>query len=86
MTLFENELLTNVKSMTGTSIFPTWIHFSAYYGLKMFTWALLEAPGGRCALSIPNCDGDTPSLLAFKNGYLTLAQGLETEMVSELFM
>ncbi|XP_042881801.1 uncharacterized protein LOC122259240 isoform X3 [Penaeus japonicus] len=65
----------------GTSIFPTWIHFSAYYGLKMFTWALLEAPGGRCALSIPNCDGDTPSLLAFKNGYLTLAQGLETEMM-----
>nr|XP_027207319.1 uncharacterized protein LOC113800717 [Penaeus vannamei] len=65
----------------GSSVFPTWIHFSAYYGLKTFTWALLEAPGGRCALSIPNCDGDTPSLLAFKSGYLTLAQALETEMI-----
>ncbi|XP_047478892.1 uncharacterized protein LOC125031927 isoform X2 [Penaeus chinensis] len=68
-------------SEKGTSLFPTWVHFSAYYGLKMFTWALLEAPGARCALSIPNCDGDTPSLLAFKSGYLPLAHALEAEMI-----
>ncbi|XP_068211852.1 uncharacterized protein stumps [Palaemon carinicauda] len=57
--------------------FPTWIHFSAYYGLDRLTWALLEVPGAEEALTTSNCYGHTPSILAYKKGFYSLAQKLE---------
>nr|XP_045583342.1 uncharacterized protein LOC123746107 isoform X2 [Procambarus clarkii] len=57
--------------------FPTWIHFSAYYGLERLTWALLEIPGGEAALNTPNCHGHTPSVLAYQMSFSFLAQTLE---------
>ncbi|XP_064092348.1 uncharacterized protein LOC135205527 isoform X3 [Macrobrachium nipponense] len=57
--------------------FPTWLHFSAYYGLERLTWALLEIPGAEEALTSSNCYGHTPSILAYKKGFYSLAQKLE---------
>ncbi|XP_069960765.1 uncharacterized protein stumps [Cherax quadricarinatus] len=57
--------------------FPTWIHFSAYYGLERLIWALLEIPGGEAALNTTNCHGHTPSVLAYQKHFSTLAQKLE---------
>ncbi|KAK4319019.1 hypothetical protein Pmani_009998 [Petrolisthes manimaculis] len=59
------------------AIFPTWIHFSAFYGLECLTWSLLEVVGGESALIIPNCKGHTPSVLAYQRGFTTLAEDLE---------
>ncbi|XP_071531088.1 uncharacterized protein stumps isoform X2 [Panulirus ornatus] len=67
------------------SEFPTWIHFSAFYGLERLTWALLEIPGGEAALNSPNCHGHTPSVLAYQKGFSLLAQTLEdAALVSSL--
>ncbi|KAG7162756.1 Phosphoinositide 3-kinase adapter protein 1-like [Homarus americanus] len=73
-----------VQNRDGSK-FPTWIHFSAYYGLERLTWALLEIPGGEAALNSPNCNGHTPSVLAYQRGFSSLAHALEdAAMVSSL--
>ncbi|KAK3867592.1 hypothetical protein Pcinc_026947 [Petrolisthes cinctipes] len=59
------------------AIFPTWIHFSAFYGLECLTWSLLEVVGGESALTMPNCKGHTPSVLAYQRGFTALAEDLE---------
>ncbi|KAB7494402.1 Phosphoinositide 3-kinase adapter protein 1 [Armadillidium nasatum] len=56
---------------------PTWLHFSAFYGLHKFTWALLELQNFERALVIKNSKGHTPAKLALQAGYTKLAQDLE---------
>nr|XP_053627612.1 uncharacterized protein LOC128685113 isoform X2 [Cherax quadricarinatus] len=74
----------NVQNRDGYK-FPTWIHFSAYYGLERLIWALLEIPGGEAALNTTNCHGHTPSVLAYQKHFSTLAQKLEdAALVSSL--
>lgn len=73
----------NFSLCLGCSEFPTWVHFSAFYGLEQLTWALLEIPGGEAALNRPNCHGHTPSVLAYQKGFHRLAHTLEDAAVSE---
>ncbi|XP_050722145.1 uncharacterized protein LOC127001551 isoform X1 [Eriocheir sinensis] len=69
--------LVEQKTDKCCSEFPTWVHFSAFYGLERLTWALLEIPGGEAALNRPNSHGHTPSVLAYQKGFLHLAHALE---------
>lgn len=59
------------------SEFPTWVHFSAYFGLEQLTWTLLEIPAGEAALNRPNQNGHTPSVLAYQQGFHLFAHTLE---------
>lgn len=68
---------------SGYSEYPTWVHFSAYYGLEQLTWALLGIPGGEVALNRPNRFNQTPSVLAYQKGFHNLAHALEDAAVSE---
>lgn len=70
----------------GCSEYPTWVHFSAFYGLERMTWALLEIPGGEAALNRPNRNGHTPSVLAYQNGFHQLAHSLEDAAVSDCLL
>lgn len=53
---------------------PTLLHFSAKYGLKKLTSALLQCPGALQAYSVVNKNGDYPNTLAEKSGFSELRQ------------
>ncbi|XP_036407686.1 B-cell scaffold protein with ankyrin repeats-like [Megalops cyprinoides] len=51
---------------------PTLLHFAAQNGLMGVANILLQCPGGQRALRIANGNGDTPLMLAEKNGHAQL--------------
>ncbi|XP_061451967.1 A-kinase anchor protein 13 isoform X2 [Rhineura floridana] len=61
----------------------TLMHFAVRLGLLRLTWFLLQQPGGRGALCIPNREGATPVSLALERGYQKLHQLLTEEGASE---
>ncbi|XP_062998242.1 A-kinase anchor protein 13 isoform X2 [Elgaria multicarinata webbii] len=61
----------------------TLIHFAVRLGLLRLTWFLLQQPGGRGALRVPNSEGATPVSLALERGYQKLHQLLTEEGASE---
>ncbi|CAI5792733.1 A-kinase anchor protein 13 isoform X1 [Podarcis lilfordi] len=61
----------------------TLMHFAVRLGLLRLTWFLLQQPGGRGALSVPNREGATPVSLALEKGYQKLHQLLTEEGASE---
>ncbi|XP_058398375.1 A-kinase anchor protein 13 isoform X2 [Diceros bicornis minor] len=61
----------------------TLMHFAVRLGLLRLTWFLLQKPGGRGALSIPNQEGATPVSLALERGYHKLHQLLTEENAGE---
>uniref|UniRef100_A0ACB8E657 Uncharacterized protein n=1 Tax=Sphaerodactylus townsendi TaxID=933632 RepID=A0ACB8E657_9SAUR len=61
----------------------TLMHFAVRLGLLRLTWFLLQQPGGRGSLSVPNREGATPVSLALEKGYHKLHQLLTQEEASE---
>ncbi|KAL8197544.1 UNVERIFIED_CONTAM: hypothetical protein K2H54_031213 [Gekko kuhli] len=59
------------------------MHFAVRLGLLRLTWFLLQQPGGRGAVSVPNSEGATPVSLALERGYHKLHQLLTQEGASE---
>ena len=70
------------SDITKRSEVPTVLHFAAKYGLKTLCSILLGYPGAYQAMQTQNCDGDTPSSLAEKNGDESLKSFLENYLVS----
>ncbi|KAI1888315.1 hypothetical protein AGOR_G00183750 [Albula goreensis] len=52
--------------------FPTLLHFAAQNGLLGVASVLLQCPGAEQALCITNCNGETPLMLAEKQGHTQL--------------
>lgn len=63
-----------------TEYLPTLLHFSALYGLRDLTAALLQCPGAVQAYGTANCEGDYPTNLAEKSGHWDLRDFMETYM------
>ncbi|XP_066492692.1 A-kinase anchor protein 13 isoform X2 [Tiliqua scincoides] len=61
----------------------TLMHFAVRLGLLRLTWFLLQQPGGREALCVPNSEGATPVSLALERGHQKLHQLLTEEGASE---
>ncbi|XP_044300894.1 A-kinase anchor protein 13 isoform X3 [Varanus komodoensis] len=61
----------------------TLMHFAARLGLLRLAWFLLQQPGGRGAVCVPNSEGATPVSLALERGYQKLHQLLTEEGASE---
>ncbi|XP_015273973.1 PREDICTED: A-kinase anchor protein 13-like, partial [Gekko japonicus] len=61
----------------------TLMHFAVRLGLLRLTWFLLQQPGGRGAVSVPNSEGATPVSLALERGHHKLHQLLTQEAASE---
>ncbi|XP_053319749.1 A-kinase anchor protein 13-like, partial [Spea bombifrons] len=57
----------------------TLMHFAARLGLCRLSKFLLEQPGGRRALAVPNNEGATPLSLALERGFLKLHHLLTVE-------
>ncbi|XP_072004645.1 A-kinase anchor protein 13 isoform X3 [Engystomops pustulosus] len=62
------------SSITDAAGQETLLHFAARLGLCALSKFLLEQPGGRTSLAIPNSDGATPVTLALERGFLKLHQ------------
>ncbi|XP_051545619.1 A-kinase anchor protein 13-like isoform X2 [Myxocyprinus asiaticus] len=76
-------------TQTGLGIEPgpqdTLLHFAAERGLRKVALFLLQQPGGREALRLPNKQGLTPARVAQKSGHLRLQKLLtEVENLPEL--
>ncbi|XP_067327451.1 A-kinase anchor protein 13 isoform X3 [Anolis sagrei] len=61
----------------------TLMHFAVRLGLQRLTWFLLQKPGGREALGVPNREGATPIGLALERGHQKLHQLLIEKEASE---
>ncbi|XP_062819428.1 A-kinase anchor protein 13 isoform X3 [Anolis carolinensis] len=61
----------------------TLMHFAVRLGLQRLTWFLLQKPGGRDALGVPNREGATPIGLALERGHQELHQLLTEKEASE---
>ncbi|XP_051739351.1 A-kinase anchor protein 13 isoform X7 [Ctenopharyngodon idella] len=76
------DLDTDTGTCTGLKIEPgpqdTLLHFAAKRGLRKVALFLLQQPGGREALRVPNKQGRTPARVAQKKGHSQL-QKLLTE-------
>uniref|UniRef100_A0A673N6Q9 Uncharacterized protein n=1 Tax=Sinocyclocheilus rhinocerous TaxID=307959 RepID=A0A673N6Q9_9TELE len=62
---------------------PTLLHFAAQHGLRDLASALLQCPGSRQALKIPNSHGHTPLDLAHVHGHNQLYILLQESLVSK---
>ncbi|XP_053128083.1 A-kinase anchor protein 13 isoform X3 [Hemicordylus capensis] len=61
----------------------TLMHFAVRLGLLRLSWFLLQQPGGKGSLCVPNSEGATPVSLALERGYQKLHQLLTEEGASE---
>ncbi|XP_036399311.1 A-kinase anchor protein 13-like isoform X2 [Megalops cyprinoides] len=72
---------TNLSSTTAHAPQETLLHFAARRGLRQVAVFLLQQPGGREALRVPNKQGVTPAGVAEKKGHSHLHQLLTQEEV-----
>ncbi|KAG7468181.1 hypothetical protein MATL_G00140090 [Megalops atlanticus] len=70
---------TNLSSTTAHAPQETLLHFAARRGLRQVAVFLLQQPGGREALRVPNKQGVTPAGVAEKKGHSHLHQLLTQE-------
>ncbi|KAJ8247507.1 hypothetical protein GJAV_G00247190 [Gymnothorax javanicus] len=73
---------TNLGSDTAPAPQETLLHFAARRGLRRVAVFLLQQPGGREALRVPNKQGAVPASIAEKRGHSHLQQLLTPEDTS----
>ncbi|XP_076068159.1 DBB domain-containing protein stumps isoform X4 [Oratosquilla oratoria] len=66
-----------VQDVSENISFPTWLHFSAHYGLEQLTDALLQVPGAESQLNVVNNRNLSPAELACEQGFLKLSRELK---------